>query len=211
MRTNLIILGAGNVGAFIAYNLPLFDGDYHLMGFLDDDSDKHGKLVAGYKVLGNIELLNDFPPGTAVVVCVASPMVRKKIVERIQSKDYHFPNFIASHAWISNAVTLGKGVIIYPGVAVNYESMIGDFVIINMNCGIGHNTTLTDYCTLAPGVNTAGFTYLEECVDAGIGACTRQNVRIGKNSVVSGEAMVLTDVPENSLAIGIPAVVRSRN
>jgi sugar O-acyltransferase (sialic acid O-acetyltransferase NeuD family) len=211
MKTNLIILGAGNVGAFIAYNLPLFEGNYNLLGFLDDDSKKHDKFLAGYKILGSIAKLNDSPSNTAVAVCVASPIVRKKIVERINSKDFHFPNLIASRSWLSNAVSVGKGIIIYPGVSVNYESKIGDFVIINMNCGIGHNTTISDYCTLAPGVNTAGFTFFEECVDAGIGACTRQNVRIGKNSIVSGEAMVLADVPENSLAMGVPAVVKSKN
>ena len=210
MKTNLIIIGAGNVGAFIAYNLPLFKGEYNLMGFLDDDSEKRGKFLAGYKVLGNIELLNDLPTNIAVAVGVASPIVRKKILENIKPKGFYFPNFVASGSWISNAVSVGKGLIIYPGVSVNYESKIGDFVIINMNCGIGHNTTISDYCTLAPGVNTAGFTYLEECVDAGIGASTRQNVRIGKNSVIGGQAMVIADVPENSVAIGVPAVVKSK-
>lgn len=207
MKKDLIIIGAGNVGAFLAYNLDLFVGGYNLLGFLDDDQQKIGSNLAGYPVLGKISDILDYPKGTAVAVGIASPTTRKQIVQKISHHHFEFPNFIAHNAWLSEAVKVGKGVIIYPGVTINYESMLGDFVIMNMNCAIGHNATISDFCTLAPGVNFAGFTYLEECVDVGIGVSTRQNVRIGTNSVIGGQSMVLRDVPANSTLVGVPGRV----
>ena len=204
MTKKLIIIGAGNVGAFIAYNLNLFKGTYNLLGFLDDDVKKHGLTIAGCPVLGNVADIQGYPAGTAVAVGIASPLIRKRIVEAIRQNHLEFPNFIARNAWLSNTVNVGKGVIIYPGVSVNYESTLGDFVIMNMNCAIGHNATISDFCTLAPGVNFAGFTHLEECVDIGIGAATRQNVRLGKASVAGGQSMIIHDVPDNAVVAGNP-------
>lgn len=204
MKQQLVIIGAGNVGAFLAYNLDLFDGSYELLGFLDDDSEKNGKKIAGYPVLGQISDIFSYPAGTAVAIGIASPTIRKRVADQIIKQPFDFPNFIAKNAWISNLVNLGCGVIIYPGVSINYESSIGHFVIMNMNCAIGHNATIGNYCTLAPGVNFAGFTHLDECVDVGIGVSTRQNVRIGTNSVIGGQSMVISNVPANSTIVGVP-------
>ena len=204
---DLIIIGAGNVGAFLAYNLDLFEGQYNLLGFLDDDDQKIGMQIAGYPVLGKVEDIQNYPAGTAVAVGIASPLTRKRIVDKISHLPLDFPNFIARNAWLSKAVKLGKGVIIYPGVSINYESVLGDFVIINMNCALGHNAILADCCTLAPGVNFGGFTTLDECVDVGIGASTRQNTRIGRNSIIGGQAMVIGEVPEGAVVKGVPGRV----
>lgn len=204
MKKDLIIIGAGNVGAFLAYNLDLFEGSYNLLGFLDDDLQKNNRKVAGYPVLGKVEDIRNYPAGTAVAVGIASPLTRKRIVEEIIHLPLDFPNFIARNAWLSNAVKVGKGVIIYPGVSINYESVLGDFVIINMNCALGHNATIGNYCTLAPGVNFGGFTTLEGCVEVGIGVATKQRIHIGRNSIIGGQAMVIGPVPEGSVVVGVP-------
>jgi len=46
---------------------------------------------------------------------------------------------------------------------------------------------------------------LDDCVDMGIGSSTIQNVKVGKNSIVGGQAMIVTDIPSESLAKGVPA------
>jgi sugar O-acyltransferase (sialic acid O-acetyltransferase NeuD family) len=204
---DLIIIGAGNVGAFLAYNLELFEGSYKLLGFLDDDPKKSGTTLAGYPVLGKTSDIHQYPAATAVAVGIASPRTRRRIVEGIMHLPLEFPSFIARNAWLSKAVTVGKGVIIYPGVSINYESVLGDFVIMNMNCALGHNAGIGNYCTLAPGVNFGGFTTLEECVDVGIGAATRQNTHIGRNSIIGGQAMITATVPEGTLMVGVPGKV----
>ena len=210
MKKDLIIIGAGNVGAFLAYNLNLFEGSYKLLGFLDDDYQKNGKQIAGCPVLGPIDTIAQYPAGTAVAVGIAAPLTRKRIVEEINHLPLKFPSFISGNAWLSNNVTTGKGVIIYPGVSINYESVLGDFVILNMNCAIGHNATIGNCCTLAPGVNFGGFTTLYECVEVGIGACTKQRIHIGRNSIIGGQAMVIGPVPEGSVVVGVPGRVSER-
>ena len=206
-KEDLIIIGAGNVGGFLAYNLKTFP--YNVLGFLDDDPEKHGKVFYGYPVLGGVDdITKYFDKGSLnVIVGIANPKIKRAIVEKYERLPVLFPKIIMEDVWVSEKVTIGEGVILYPGVSINFESTIGDFVIINMNCAIGHNCHISEYSTLAPSVSLAGFTHLENCVDMGINSSTLQNVRIGNSAVIGGMAMVIDDIPSNCTAVGVPAKV----
>jgi len=201
---DLIIIGAGNVGGFLALNQDLFEDNFNIIGFLDDDKKKIGQSFWGIPVLGGIHEVGNYK-NTSVALGIANPIVKRKMLGKI-GENYDFPNFIAHKAWISNKVKIGKGVIIYPGVSINHESKIGDFVVINMNCAIGHNSTIKKCCSLAPGVNFAGFTFVESYVEIGIGVSTIQQVRIGEGTIVGGQSMLTNDAEEYSTYIGVPAI-----
>ena len=205
-KVKLFIVGCGNVGGFVAYNFDNFDkGDFEIQGFLDDDSEKHGKVFFGYPVLGDIGVLENESQKVAVVIGIADPVIKKNVKERIVLPNIVFPALISKDAWISNEVTIGDGSVIYPGVTIDYHVVIGDFVLVNKNCSLGHDSRLSRFSTLAPGVCLASFTYLDECVNIGINAATKQNVHIGRGTIIGGMSMVLKDMPENITAVGIPA------
>jgi sugar O-acyltransferase (sialic acid O-acetyltransferase NeuD family) len=204
VKQPLLIVGAGAVGGYLSWNMQELGPDYEVLGFLDDDPSKEGTLAYGRRVLGPVERVREYP-GAAVAVGIAAPRVRQRIVEHLSPHTNLFPSFVAPGAWLSESVSVGRGTIIYPGVSINFETVVGDFCILNMNCAIGHNCTLSEYSTLAPGVNFAGFTLLEPLVDVGIGAATRQGVRIGEGAVVGGQSMVIRDVACDATVVGVPA------
>ncbi len=65
------------------------------------------------------------------------PGAKRKVFEKIKDNGNDFPSFISNNAWLSNSVSVGKGVILYPGVSINYQTVVEDFVIMNMNCASG--------------------------------------------------------------------------
>ncbi|HEX8563122.1 MAG TPA: acetyltransferase [Flavobacterium sp.] len=205
MKQKLLIIGAGNIGGFISYNIDQF-GDYDVLGFLDDDVLKLGTTLYGRRVIGNVDSIDRYigNDSVAVVIGIANPVFKSRIAQKISPKNVKFPNFIAPGVWISKQVNIGQGNILYPGVSINYECHLGDFVIMNMNCAIGHNCRFDDYATLAPGVNLAGFTSVKTCADIGIGATTIQGVTIGSGARVGGQTMLLKDVPDNAVVVGNP-------
>jgi sugar O-acyltransferase (sialic acid O-acetyltransferase NeuD family) len=204
---DLIIIGAGNVGGFLVYNQNLFAEKYNLLGFLDDDVNKLGKEFYGLQVIGNTEHLFTMKKDVAVVIGIGFPKAKRKVFEKVKDNGNEFPSFIANNAWLSNSVSVGKGVILYPGVSINYETVVEDFVIMNMNCAIGHNCHISKFSALAPGVNLAGFTKLEEAVDMGIGSATKQNIIVGRDAVIGGQAMLVKNVEPETKVAGVPGKV----
>lgn len=203
----LYIVGAGNVGGYIAYHAEEM-GEYKLCGFLDDDETKLGNEIYHLPVIGNVGYLLNTTKEVAVVIAIANSVVKKFIVNKLsQNKLIRFPAFIHPSVWIGKNVKVGDGAIIYPGVTINYEAFIGNFVTINMNSTIGHNCNLMDYSTLSPGVDCGGFTQLGEQSFLGIGSSTLQSVKIGQNTIIGGGAMVIDDIPDNVIAAGVPAKV----
>ena len=55
----LVIIGAGSVGGHIANNLDLYGIEGQLLGFLDDDVNKHGKDFCGYPVIADVSWIFD--------------------------------------------------------------------------------------------------------------------------------------------------------
>ena len=203
---SLYILGAGSVGKHVASNPDTYALNYDEIFFLDDDTSKQNKRVCGLKVLGGIDLLSQIEDSVDVVVGIAFPSIKRKLMDRLkQQANLSFPTLSAKGVWISKDVHLGAGCIIYPGCSINYGVELGDFIVMNLNCAIGHDTKVGSFSSLAPGVNLAGHTTIGENVEMGIGSATKQSITIGSHATVGGNSMVIRDVDPNQTVAGVPA------
>jgi sugar O-acyltransferase (sialic acid O-acetyltransferase NeuD family) len=206
---DLIIIGAGDVGGFIAYHFAE-STQYRIVGFLDEERKKWGKSYKNFPIFGDWTYLknsNEF----AVAIGIANPIDKRKMWENIKDiTGLEFPNLIHTNSWIGENVSLGKGVIIYPGTMINYETKIGDFVTINMNCAIGHNCNIESFGTISPGVNLGGFTHLGKSCFIGIGANTIQSTEIGSQCTIGGGSMIIKDVPDGCTVVGNPGKIIKR-
>lgn len=205
MKKDLYIIGAGNVGGFIAYH----SGEMrscNLKGFLDDDAAKHGQILYDQPVIGRPDDLLNCDKETDVAIAIANPVIKKKIITRLkQNPLISFPSFIHPKAWLGQKITWGEGCIVYPGATINYETRLGKFVTINMNAAIGHNCLVEDYATISPGVNCGGFTHIGEQSFLGIGSVTIQSIKTGKNTTIGAGAVVIRNLPDQATAVGNPA------
>ena len=203
---DIIIIGAGNVGLHVASNANSYGIENKIFGFLDDDISKHNKEYYDVKVLGGIDLLAQIDHSIDVVVGIAFPSIKRKIMDRLkQQSNLSFPTLSAKGVWISKDVHLGAGCIIYPGCSINFGVELGDFIVMNLNCAIGHDTKVGSFSSLAPGVNLAGHTTIGENVEMGIGSATKQSITIGSHATVGGNSMVIRDVDPNQTVAGVPA------
>lgn len=82
---------------------------------------------------------------------------------------------------------------------------------ISEGCKIYQNVTLGGNGKIVDGreVNTGGPT-LEKNVTVFAGACVLGPITIGHDSIIGANAVVLTDVPPNCIAVGVPAVIKSK-
>lgn len=204
---DLIVFGAGDLGKFIVYNIKMFDDDYNLLGFMDEDVNKVGGELCGLPIFDIDYLQSNKIDDLCIVIAMSSPAAKEAISKKLKSYSVKFPNFISPNSWLSKGVKIGQGVLIFPENSINFETEIGDFVTINAGCSIGHNVTIGQYSTLAPAVNLAGFTKIEEKANLGIGCSSIQKVKIGSCSIIGGQAMLIKDVEPGRTVVGVPAKI----
>ncbi|MEO6080761.1 MAG: serine acetyltransferase [Steroidobacteraceae bacterium] len=97
--------------------------------------------------------------------------------------------------------TLGRNFIIdhFGGIVISGHAVFGD------NCRIRNGVVVGLARVDEPGAPVIG-----NDVDIGAGAKVLGRIRIGNNVLIGANAVVIRDVPDDSIAVGVPAVVKPR-
>lgn len=205
--TKVVVIGAGGFGRELAWLISRLP-EYEVAGFVDDSEDKQGAVINGYPVLGDTAWLLSQPEPYAVGIGIGIPHVKRDVVARMkQNATLTFPSFVAPTALIGDDVTIGEGVVICEGTIVTSNIHLADFVMLNLQVTVGHDCRLGEYVTVSPGSNLSGFTQVGAGTDIGTNVTVIPGKTIGSNSVIGASACVTTDIPSNSVAVGIPAKV----
>lgn len=208
-KKDLYIIGAGGFGREVAWLIERINRkseEWNFKGFLDDNDTLHGKKEGGYLILGGIELLKELKSEVWVVCAVGAARVRKTIVEKVHTfSNVRFATLIDPDVTLSDRVSIGEGSIICAGSIMTVDIRIGQHVILNLDCTIGHDACLEDFVTVYPSVNVSGNVLVKECAELGTGTQIIQGKTIGTQTIVGAGAVVVRDLPEKCTAVGSPA------
>ncbi len=208
---DLIIFGASGFGREVAWLVERINAKqptWNLLGFMDDNEEIQNAEINGYKVLGKTKDVASYPD--AYFVCaVGASKVREKIVANMKQVNPHirFATVIDPSVEMSELITIGEGTIICAHTIVTVNISIGEHVIVNLDCTIGHDAVLKDYVTLYPSVNVSGLTHIGYATELGTGMQIIQGKSVGDYSIVGAGAVVVKDIPDNCTAVGSPARV----
>jgi sugar O-acyltransferase (sialic acid O-acetyltransferase NeuD family) len=206
----LIIFGCGGFAAgdltWLIEDINAKELTWDLLGYIDDNKEEHGKIKKGYKVLGGIDWLDE-NPDTYCVMGIGVGKTRELISDSIRDKVLGFPTLIHPSVHASKHIEVGEGCILLPNALISGGSKIGNFVILNLACTIGHDVILEDYATVSPGANLSGYARVGRYSDIGTGATVRQLIKIGQNTVIGASSAVVSDIGDSCVAVGVPAKV----
>ncbi|GKU82323.1 2,3,4,5-tetrahydropyridine-2,6-dicarboxylate N-acetyltransferase [Niallia sp. NCCP-28] len=118
-------------------------------------------------------------------------------------------------AIIRDQVEIGDNAVIMMGAVINIGASIGEGSMIDMGAILGGRATVGKNCHVGAGAVLAGVieppsakpVIIEDDVLIGANAVVVEGVSVGKGSVVAAGAIVLEDVPANTLVAGAPARV----
>jgi len=187
-------------------------GQYAIVGLLDDDPAKKGRELLGYQILGGQERLGGLQ--TAGVrrcfVAIGNNKARRQKCEDLLSKGFELVSVIDPTAIVLSRVSVGPGTLILAQSYVGVDVTLGQACILSMNCLVGHDCILGDYAHLTPGVRFGGNVNVGEESFVGLGAVAIPGVHIGRRVTVGAGAAVTRDLPDDVVAVGVPAeIVRS--
>lgn len=105
------------------------------------------------------------------------------------------------------------GISIPYSVKIGHSFYIGHFggIIINTNAIIGNNCNISQGVTIGVsglGVNR-GVPVIKDNVYIGANAVLAGNITVGNNCIIAANSLVVSSIPDNNLAIGVPAEIKA--
>lgn len=202
----VVILGAGGHAKVIA-DILLQNNEYEIVGLVDSRIEQ---TFMGLRVIGDDECLKHlYKQGVKkAFVAIGSNQLRRKLSVMLETIGFERINVISGHAVISPTACLGSGIAVMPGAVINACASIGNGCIINTNASVDHDVFIKEYTHIAPGNAIAGCVSIGECCFIGIGCRIIDNIIIGNNVTLGAGAVVLNDIEDDHLAVGIPAKIK---
>lgn len=150
-----------------------------------------------------------------LMVALTYPCFHAILLHRVARPVYQ-AGFSTLARMISQLSRFLTGIEIHPGAQIGRRLFIdhGMGVVIGETAVIGDDVTLYHDVTLggiAPAINSAAqinvkrHPTLEDGVIVGAGAQILGDITVGRGARVGGNAVVIKNVPENSVAVGVPA------
>ncbi len=206
-RRRVLILGAGGHGR-VVLDILLQAGDHHIVGFLDNNPDIHGRRIDGLPVLGSPQDVAEIAPRAdidGVIIAIGDNGVRRGLARQVEAVGLDLINAVHPSAALAQNATLGRNVVVAAGVVVCAHCQVGDSVILNTGCIIDYQTMIGEGSHICPGVRIAGRVKVESGTFIGIGATVVPKVTLGCESIVGAGAVVIEDVAPLATVVGVPA------
>lgn len=206
--TSLLIVGAGGHGKVVADSAAEI-GRWKKLAFLDDRYPSLQRVgiwpVAG--ALENAPEIRHYYPDA--VVAIGSGRRRLEVLEMLIEIGYRTPVIVHPTAFVSRFAELGGGTVVLPNAVIHTGAKLGVGCIVNTAATVDHDCTLEDGVHLSPGAHLAGEVHVGRCTWIGVGASIRNRTRIGSDAVVGVGAAVVSDLPDDVTAVGVPARIQN--
>lgn len=178
--------------------------------FFDDVSDHLPSHFCDVPIYSNMDDLIDNNPieTCSFVLGLGSPGLRKKMMDRFKSVGFKASSCISPKSTIGVLDNnIGEGVSIMTGAVLTSSIRLGKGSLLNLNCTVGHDVIIGDFCEFSPGAKISGRCEIGDFVQIGTNATIIPDIKIGSNSIIGAGSVVVKEVPSNVVMAGVPAKV----
>ena len=201
----MLILGAGGL-AIQMLDILLDQFEEKQLTFFDGTVGDIRPIIRNYNIIRNIdEIRSILEKDNRFVPAFSGPGNRKALVKSILKMGGKPAQIFAKSVSISKVSTeIGSGTVILNNTVVEAGCNIGNYVLINLNCSVCHESSIGNYTELGPGTSILGRCRIGNNILIGSGSILLPGVKIGDNAIIGGGTVVNRDLPPNSKAVGVP-------
>lgn len=170
-----------------------------------------GEVINGVQVITEETYFNNLDNNSAnnIFIAVGSPIIKERIHQSLKfSKSFTYPNIIHPSTIFDNRpekIKMGIGNIICANNTITTDVVFGNFVHLNLDCTVGHDTQINDYVTVSPGCHISGNVKIDKNVFIGTGAVILERIDICENTVIGAGSLVVKSITEPGTYVGTPA------
>jgi hypothetical protein len=204
--SRVVIYGAGGHAKVVAEILRL--NQHEVIGFIDNiDTNRKSQAFYGATVLGGEEILNDLLESRMIkmVFGFGNNRGRLFLAKKLGMMGFSFITTIHPNAICASDVSIGNGTVIASGAVVGPSTIVGEHAIVNTQASLDHDCVVSDGAHIGPGAVVTGSVNIGECSWIGAGAVIADHRHIGADAIVGAGAVVVKDVPEAIVVMGVPA------
>lgn len=209
----MIIIGAKGFAKEILEILHQ-KGETNGLCFYDDISnDLPEKLFGKFSILRNEDEARTYfsTIDSKFSIGIGNPKLRRMLYEKFTKLGGIYTSTISQNAEIGSfGVEIGDGCNILGGARISNDVKIGKGTMVYYNAIITHDVEIGDFVEISPGATLLGRCKIDNNTQIGAGAIIFPDVEIGENCIIAAGAVVRNNIPNNTMAAGIPAVVKKQ-
>jgi sugar O-acyltransferase (sialic acid O-acetyltransferase NeuD family) len=207
----MLITGAGGHGIEIL-DILLQNNYLNEIIFFDETIDSNGLLFDKYQILNNLkDIQKVFSKNNKFCLGVGSPKLRFHFKSQMENLGGDLTSIISIKSNVSFLNTkFSDGINIMHNVLITTNVNIGEGTLINAACSIHHDVSIGEYCEISPRVTLLGRVSIGNFTSIGANATILPRINIGNHVTIGAGAVVTKDVPDNSLVVGIPGIIKMK-
>jgi sugar O-acyltransferase (sialic acid O-acetyltransferase NeuD family) len=204
MVKKVIIVGAGDSGLELASIISKdINNQIEILGFIDDDTNKIGKVFNGHRVLSSIKDYRNVN-NSYLLSSITETIARKKTIDYLE-KNNNFTSYIHSTAVINSNLSNSIGLIVYPFSVISNNVKISKHVFINLHSTIGHDAEIGTYSVISSHCDITGHVKIGQSNFVGSHSTFVPKVKTGNNVRVGIGSIVVSNIQDNTNVFGNPA------
>jgi len=186
MSKEIILMGGGGHCRSVIDVIEQ-QGEYKIIGIIDQDESKVGSRTLGYEIIGTENILEDFcniPYAFVTVGQLDSHVARTKIKEKLERLGFVLPTIISPMAYVSRHAKIGAGTVVMHDAVVNAGALVGQNCIINTKALIEHDSVIESGCHISTGAIVNGGVVVKSGTFFGSNATSKQYEEIKPGSFI---------------------------
>lgn len=144
------------------------------------------------------------PTQFMMIIAVADPKEREKIVERLPKETRYFKFIHPTAQIMSKDVVIGEGSFIGANSIITTNVNIGKHAILNRGNHIGHDCIIGNYFSAMPGSIVSGNVHIGNRVYLGTNSSIIEKKYLQHDIVIGANGVVINDINEKGTYVGVP-------
>lgn len=204
----MIIIGAKGLAKQLLSSLQSIASEI----FFYDDFDLSTDLLAGYRVLHNVESVQmAFQTDNRFLLGVGNPKLRSSLCSKFVGYGGVHIGLQSDRANISNQESnISATATILQGAVIESYTRIGIGTLINIGAAVCHGTVIGNFSEIGPNATIAGDCMIGSETTLGANCTLIPGITIGNQVVIGAGAVVINDLPSSCTAVGNPARILKR-
>lgn len=208
--SNMLIIGAKGFAKEVLEVLHQLHQLDNLAFYDDVNEDISGLLYNKFPILKTTDEASFYfaTIDNKFTIGIGNPVLRKKLYDKFITLGGLFTSTISPNAsigYFGNQIAAGCNIM--SGTILTADIVINCGSLINLNCTIGHDSILEEFVELSPGVHISGNCTIGKYSIVGTNATILPNITIGNNAIIGAGSVVTKNIPNNCVAVGIPAKI----